>query len=34
MADIFVLLTARKLNAKILTKDFDFIKFKEAQVLN
>ena len=34
MADIFVLLTARKLSAKLLTKDSDFKGFKEAEILN
>lgn len=33
-ADVFVLLTARKLNARLLTKDSDFRGFKEAEILN
>jgi len=33
LADAFVLLTARKLNARILTGDFDFKGFKEAVMI-
>ncbi|HIG95414.1 TPA: PIN domain-containing protein [Candidatus Woesearchaeota archaeon] len=32
--DVFVLLTARKLHAKVLTKDTDFAGIKDAEVLS